>query len=77
MLAEAANRLNIKVVALDAANAPTKQITAHDDHVEGTFADEDAIKNLAAKCDILTIEIEHVNAEALEALSSKVNCLSS
>jgi phosphoribosylaminoimidazole carboxylase len=71
MLAEAANRLNIKVIALDKENAPTKQITAHGDHVAGSFKDPQAIAQLAGKVDVLTIEIEHVDVEQLKEVQSK------
>jgi phosphoribosylaminoimidazole carboxylase len=72
MFAEAANRLNIKVIALEkSATAPTKQITAHSDHISGSFKDANDIQALAKKCDVLTIEIEHVDADILAALESK------
>lgn len=63
MLIEAANRLNIQVNILDAANAPAKQISAHDGHIEGSFKQKDDIRKLAKACDILTVEIEHVDAD--------------
>ena len=70
MLTEAANRLNIKVVTLDADKSPAKQINAHADHVTGSFTDAEAIRELAQKCDVLTIEIEHVDTDVLEDLSN-------
>ena len=72
MLMESANRLNIKMNILDADNAPAKQISAHDDHVTGSFKDRESLRKLAASCDILTTEIEHVDTYALEEVSSKV-----
>lgn len=72
MMVEAAHRLNVKTEILDAAGAPAKQINAVSDHVEGAFTDEAKIKELAAKADVLTIEIEHVNAKALEAVDKPV-----
>ncbi|KAL8737068.1 MAG: hypothetical protein Q9181_002053 [Wetmoreana brouardii] len=69
MLTEAANRLNVKIVTLDAENAPAKQINASASHVNGSFADSDAIRQLAEKCDVMTVEIEHVNTDVLEELS--------
>ncbi|CEP23134.1 ADE2 [Cyberlindnera jadinii] len=65
MLVEAAHRLNVKTVVLDAPGAPAKQINALDDHVDGSFSDASAIAQLAAKSDVLTVEIEHVDADAL------------
>ena len=46
MLAEAANNLDIKIIALDKGkNAPTKQITAHGDHIDGSFKDSNDIRS--------------------------------
>ncbi|CAE7247419.1 ade6 [Symbiodinium natans] len=36
--------------------------------VKGSFQDADKVRELAKKCDILTLEVEHVNAEVLEEL---------
>src|ERR1700710_1864371 len=72
MFAEAANRLNIKVIALEKSpTAPTKQITAHSDHISGSFKDANDIQALAQKCDVLTIEIEHVDADILAELEAE------
>jgi phosphoribosylaminoimidazole carboxylase len=68
MLTEAANRLNIKVVSLDAPNSPAKRLAAHGDHVDGSFKDAKAIRELARRCDVMTIEIEHVDANVLRDL---------
>lgn len=73
MLVEAAHRLNIKTIILDAPNSPAKQINALDPHVDGSFKDLDSITKLAKKCDLLTIEIEHVDVEALKAVSKSSN----
>ena len=69
MLTEAANRLGIKVVTLDVEGAPAKQINAHTNHVNGSYSDPHAIRELAQKCDVLTIEIEHVDTDVLEDLA--------
>lgn len=71
MMVEAANRLNIKTIILDASQSPAKQINAITDHVDGSFSDSEAIKQLAKKCDILTAEIEHVNTDVLETLQQQ------
>ena len=70
MLTEAANRLNIKIVTLDAEGSPAKQINAHPNHVTGSFAGAQSIRLLAKHCDVLTVEIEHVNTDVLEELSA-------
>ncbi|KAL1973223.1 hypothetical protein VTN31DRAFT_5858 [Thermomyces dupontii] len=72
MMAEAANRLNIQLNVLDVENAPAKQVTAHDSHVNGYFNDKEAVLKLANVSDVLTAEIEHVNTEGLEEVASRV-----
>ena len=66
MLTEAANRMNIKTITLDAAGSPAKQISAHNEHVTGSFRDAHDIRRLAVRCDVITAEIEHVNVDALK-----------
>lgn len=71
MLAASASRLNIAVVILDvSASAPAKQILAPTttdlSHIDGSFTDSTKIRELAAKADVLTVEIEHINVDALE-----------
>ena len=70
MLVEAANRLNIKTVILDAPQSPAKQISAAS-NVDGSFSDPEAIATLAKKCDILTAEIEHIDTDILETLQNQ------
>ncbi|KAK8206801.1 hypothetical protein M8818_004636 [Zalaria obscura] len=72
MFLEAANRLNIKVNVLDAPNAPAKQISNHDGHFDGSFKDPEAVKKLSKTCDVVTVEIEHVNTQVLEEISGEV-----
>lgn len=72
MLVEAAHRLNIKTIILDQPNSPAKQINALDPHVDGSFTELDAITKLAKKCDVLTVEIEHVDTEALKSVSKSL-----
>ena len=64
-----ANRLNIHVNVLDVENAPARQISAHDGHVNGKYDDAEAVEALAKRCDVLTVEIEHVNCNALEEVA--------
>jgi phosphoribosylaminoimidazole carboxylase len=76
MFVEAASRLNVQVRLLDVgAGAPAKQICAvpgpsgsGSEHVDGSFADAAKIRELAAKVDVLTVEIEHVDARQLQAV---------
>lgn len=69
MLVEAANRLNVNTVILDAPNSPAKQISNSTEHIDGSFTNPEDIKRLAAKCDVLTIEIEHVDVPTLKSLT--------
>ncbi|KAG0637181.1 putative phosphoribosylaminoimidazole carboxylase [Tuber brumale] len=73
MLVEAAHRLNLQTVILDAPKSPAKQINALHAHIDGSFSDPKAILKLAKECDVLTVEVEHVDTKALEELeASKV-----
>lgn len=71
MLCEAANPLGIKVMILDAENSPAKQVNAKNSHIDGSFVDAEKIRELARHCDILTVEIEHVDTHILEEISEK------
>lgn len=68
---EAANNRNISIAILDKNIAPAKQINATNPGVDGSFSDPKAIRKLAAQCDILTIEIEHVDTHVLEELEQE------
>lgn len=68
MFVEAANNRNISVVVLDKRASPAKQISAHPG-VDGSFVNAQAIRQLASRCDILTVEIEHVDTHVLEELA--------
>ncbi|KAI5199916.1 phosphoribosylaminoimidazole carboxylase [Aureobasidium subglaciale] len=71
MFVEAANRLNIQVNILDAAKSPAKQITSHEGHFEGSFKDPEAIEKLSKICNVVTVEIEHVDTQILEKIASQ------
>ncbi|KXS95482.1 hypothetical protein AC578_8799 [Pseudocercospora eumusae] len=73
MLVEAANLLEIKVNFLDAPGSSAKQVSNHDGHVDGSFKDRRAIQKLAARSDVVTVEIEHVDTEMLEEISETVD----
>ncbi|KAL1306634.1 hypothetical protein AAFC00_005312 [Neodothiora populina] len=71
MFVEAANRLNIQVNILDAAKSPAKQISSHEGHIEGSFKDPQSINALAKTCDVITVEIEHVDTYVLEKIAKE------
>ncbi|KAK0618061.1 phosphoribosylaminoimidazole carboxylase [Bombardia bombarda] len=66
MLCEAANPLGIDIAILDDKNAPAKQAHNTHRHVTGSFKDPLKIRDLAARSDYLSVEIEHVDTEVLE-----------
>ncbi|KAL0948889.1 hypothetical protein HGRIS_009005 [Hohenbuehelia grisea] len=75
MLAASASLLGIKVVVLDVGHGPAKQIIhpsePHLSHIDGSFTDPQKINELASKVDILTVEIEHVDANALQRVQDE------
>ena len=73
MLTEAAHRLNIKIVTLDAENAPAKLINARSDHINGSFTNPEAVRQLAKECELMTVEIEHVDTDVLEDISEGID----
>ena len=70
MFVEAANNRNISVAVLDKRASPAKQISLHNG-VHGSFVDPKDIRQLASKCDVLTVEIEHVDTNVLEDLEDE------
>ncbi len=72
MIVEAASRLNIKTIILEAGeSSPAKQINANGEHIDGSFNNIEDIRKLASKCDVLTVEIEHVDTEALKKIQKE------
>jgi phosphoribosylaminoimidazole carboxylase len=70
MLTEAAVRLGVRVIALDPTpSCPAAQVGA--EQLVGSFTDAARVAELAARCDVLTVEIEHVNAAALRGLGAR------
>jgi 5-(carboxyamino)imidazole ribonucleotide synthase len=70
MIAHEARRMSLKVIVLD----PTEGCPASgiaDEQIVAGFKDEDAIMRLAAKCDVLTYEIELANSTTLKDLEAK------
>jgi phosphoribosylaminoimidazole carboxylase len=71
MLEEAAGPLGIEIAILDEVNSPARQISQNLRNVTGSFKDPEKIRELARRCDVLTVEIEHVNTEVLEEIATK------
>jgi 5-(carboxyamino)imidazole ribonucleotide synthase len=69
MIQEAIN-YNVTTLVLDPdSDAPCKHICNHFTH--GSISDYDSVYNFGRKADIITIEIEKVNIEALEQLEKE------
>ena len=70
MIAHEARRMSLKVIVLDPTEGcPASRIA--DEQIVADFKDENAIMRLAAKCDVLTYEIELANSAALKRLETK------
>lgn len=77
MLAQAASPLNIDIVVLDVGeHGPAKQVVAPKSprlaHIDGSFTDAVKIRELAAKVDVLTVEIEHVDVNVLDEVQDSL-----
>jgi 5-(carboxyamino)imidazole ribonucleotide synthase len=68
MLAEAASPLGVGVVVLDPTPDCPASVAA--DQVVGSFDDPDGVAELAARCDVLTYEIELADPDLLDAVSA-------
>jgi 5-(carboxyamino)imidazole ribonucleotide synthase len=70
MLIQAGLDFNLYTLVLDPdENAPCKDV-CHEFYV-GSFRDFDTVYEFGKNCDVVTIEIEHVNADALEKLEQE------
>ncbi len=70
MLIQSANNYNVHCYVLDPdQNAPCKGLSK--EFTQGDLLDFDTVYNFGKKVDLLTIEIEHVNIEALEKLQTE------
>ncbi|KAJ2461504.1 phosphoribosylaminoimidazole carboxylase ade2 [Coemansia sp. RSA 2424] len=72
MFVEAASRMNITVRVLDPTSlSPAKQLSSFAKHIDEPFTSSAAIQELATGCDVLTVEIEHVNCDELEKIEQQ------
>jgi phosphoribosylaminoimidazole carboxylase len=68
MLSQEASKMGLAVKVLDpTAGCPASSVA---EHVSGSFASGEDVKQFAAGVDILTVEIEHVDTDALEAVEA-------
>ncbi|GAA5966640.1 hypothetical protein JCM3765_007258 [Sporobolomyces pararoseus] len=84
MLLQAASPLSIPVVVLDPeVTAPAKQVSSPHlfpisassssplKHLDGAFTEASKIRELANQVDVLTVEIEHVNVDAVQEIATE------
>lgn len=69
MLTDAAHRLGFRVIILDGIPGNSAAQVA-DEQIVADYRDPDAIAALSRKCDVITVEVEKVNIEALEKLEA-------
>lgn len=69
MIALSAANLGVKVMVLDPSEKPPAAVASL--AVKGHFRDADSVRDFASKVDVLTVEIEHVNAETLVMLEDQ------
>ncbi|KAK8939068.1 hypothetical protein KSP39_PZI010926 [Platanthera zijinensis] len=74
MLCQAASQMAVKVITLDPVEyCPACSLSYQ--HYVGRFDDGDAVREFAQRCEVLTIEIEHVDAITLGKLEEQgVDC---
>ncbi|KAL3141483.1 hypothetical protein ABBQ32_005045 [Trebouxia sp. C0010 RCD-2024] len=71
MLAMEAAKMGIRIVVLDpTAGCPASAVAVQ---LVGSFRDTAAVKQIAQLVDVLTVEIEHVDVEALETAAAQFN----
>jgi 5-(carboxyamino)imidazole ribonucleotide synthase len=70
MIAFEAKRMGYRVIVLDPKlDAPAGQVV--DEQILADYGDLDALRDLASRCDVLTYEFEHIDAEALRILENE------
>ncbi|KAM4091834.1 hypothetical protein ACJW30_09G165900 [Castanea mollissima] len=74
MLCQAASQMAIKVMVLDPLeNCPASALSYH--HMVGSFDNSATVCEFARRCDVLTVEIEHVDVATMEMLEQQgVDC---
>lgn len=80
MMAQAAARLSVPLITLDAKDSPASQVLNPDashpelkpslEHQVGSFNQPEDILRFSQSVDVLTIEIEHVNVEVLKKIAT-------
>ena len=69
MMIYRSKKLGFRFASLDSADAPARALS--DTFIEGSLKDAAALERLAASCDLMTYEIEHINTDALDDLYAR------
>ncbi|XP_057476263.1 phosphoribosylaminoimidazole carboxylase, chloroplastic-like [Actinidia eriantha] len=74
MLCQAASQMGIKVNVLDPMeNCPASALSHY--HMVGSYDDSATVEEFAKRCDVVTVEIEHVDVATLVKLEQQgINC---
>ena len=68
MLAIAGAPMGVRLNALDPTENAPASIAAN--QIVGSFRDKETVKAFAKECDVVTVEIEHIDVEALRELAA-------
>jgi phosphoribosylaminoimidazole carboxylase len=71
MMAEAGHRLGIKLTVVDPKGESSPAGIVGCKTIAASFKDDAAIRELASQCDVITVEIEHVDCDSLEKLEKE------
>jgi phosphoribosylaminoimidazole carboxylase len=71
MMAEAGHRLGIKLMVLDPKGDASPAGLVGCKTIAASFKDDANIRELASQCDVVTVEIEHVDCDSLEKLEKE------
>ena len=71
MMAQAASRLGVSLTVLDPGGLASPAGMVSGQAITGSFTDAAKVRELAERCDVLTVEIEHVDAAVLAEIEAE------
>ena len=71
MMAQAASRLGVPLTVLDPGGLGSPAGMVSGQAITGSFTDAAKVRELAERCDVLTVEIEHVDAAVLAEIEAE------
>ena len=71
MMAQAASRLGVSLTVLDPGGLGSPAGMVSGQAITGSFTDAAKVRELAERCDVLTVEIEHVDAAVLAEIEAE------